>query len=217
MRSYLEYFQESCANCSPYSQLNQKTILGNYLANCLQFYDKKTKSSEVFLQNCLQSTNKDPKTYKIGNFIYQWQGKSNHRFYYDDCYLATIYHYGGLKLESFLILQNFDVDKEFEKALNWYDSIIQEFKIKEKEFYDSAIFKFFHLKVSSCYNTLDCDGSFRDIKIYFKIPWTEILTFSDSECEEFLKEFSTIYKHVKTNLTLRIIYENNSPKIIGFF
>ena len=94
MRSYLEYFQESYANCSPYSQLDPKNILGNYLTNCLQFYDKKTKSSEVFLQNCLQSTNKDPKTYKIGNFIYQWQGKSHHRFYYDDNYLATIYHYG---------------------------------------------------------------------------------------------------------------------------
>ncbi|HPX44827.1 MAG TPA: hypothetical protein PK626_00345 [Bacteroidales bacterium] len=214
MRSYLEYFQESYANYSPYSQLNQKDILGNYLANCLQFYDKKTKSSEVFLQNCLQSTTKNLKTYKIGNFIYQWSGKSDHSFYYDDnSYLATIYHYGGLKLESFLILQNFDVDKEFKEALNWYDSIKQEFKIKEKEFYDSAFFKFFHLKISTCCKTLEFEGSFRDIKIYFKISWIELLTFSDSKCEEFLKEFSTICKYVKTDLTLRIIYENNSPKI----
>lgn len=217
MRSYLEYFQESYANYSPYSQLNQKNFLGNYLTNCLQFYDKKTKSSEVFLQNCLQSTTNNLKTYKIGNFIYQWLGKSDHRFYYNDSYLATIYHYGGLKLESFLILQNFDVDKEFKEALHWYNSIQQEFKIKEKEFYDSAFFKFFHLKISNCYNTLDFDGSFRDIKIYFKISWIELLTFSDSKCEEFLKEFSTIYKHVKIDLTLRIIYENNSPKIIGLF
>jgi len=126
MRSYLEYFQEYCANYSPYSQLNPKNILGDYLNSCLQFYDKKTKSSEVFLKNCLQSTDINSKTYKIGNFIYQWQGKSNHRFYYDDSYLATKYHYGGLKLESFLILQNFDVDKEFKEALNWYNSIQQE-------------------------------------------------------------------------------------------
>lgn len=217
MKSYLEYFQESYNNCSPNVQLNQKNILGNYLTNCLQFYDRKTKSSEVFLQNCLQSTNLDFKTYKIGNFIYQWQGKSHHRFYYDGNYLATIYHYGGLILESFLILQNFDVDKEFKEALNWYESIKQEFKLKEEEFYNSAIFKFFHLKISSCSNTLDFDGSFRDIKIYFRIHWKELLTFSDLKCEEFLKEFSTIYKHLKTDVTLRIIYENNSPKIIGLF
>lgn len=217
MRSYLEYFQDSYANCSPYSQLDPKSILGNYLTNCLQFYDKKTKSSEVFLQNCLQSTNKDPKTYKIGNFIYQWQGKSNHRFYYDDNYLATIYHYGGLKLESFLILQNFDVEKKFKEALNWHDSIMPEFKIKEKEFYNSAIFKFFQLKVVGQYNTLECEGSFKDIKIYFRIHWKELLTFSDLKCEEFLKEFLIICKHIKNDVTLRIVYENNSPKLIGLF
>lgn len=217
MRSYLEYFQESYANCSPYSLLDQSDILGKYLTNNLKFYDKKTKASEVFLQKYLQSNNLNPKTYKIGEFIYQWQGKSNHEFYYNNKHISSIYHYGGLTLESFLFLQNFNVDKEFSNASAWYESIIKEFKIKEKEFYNSAIFKFFQFKFVGQYYTLDCEGSFKDIKIYFKAPWTELLTFSDLKCEEFLKEFLTIYKHIKTDVTLRIVYENNSPKIMGLF
>lgn len=217
MKSYLEYFQEYYEQRAPNALLDQENILGNYLADCLQFYNRKIKSSEIFLQKYLQSKNNHLKIYKIGDFIYQWEGKSHHKFYHNNKYISTIYHYGGLTLESFLILQNFSIEKEFNKALELQESIKQKFKIKEIEFHDSAIFKFFNFKNLYLYSTLEVEGSYKDLKVYFRAPWKELLEFSDLYCEEFLKEFSTIYKYVKTDLTLKIEYKNNSLKLINLY
>ena len=112
--------------CYPYYGIRFNTIMEDYLAKSITFYDRETAKSKTFLGE------PDEKgIYTINQIRYELIRKSSHYFMCDSPYIfLNMRHYGGLSLDSYVWLSNLDLH-EYEKM---YEEILQDIgkNVKEK-------------------------------------------------------------------------------------